>query len=1085
MAKKIKVFSSEPDVLDGLKNLPNLCEIQLNSYNWLIKKGFKDLFKEVFPISDYTGNELEIDFDGYFLDQPKFDEISSKEKRLTYEAPLRVNFKLTDKKSKRETKQEVYFGDFPVMTDRGTFIINGVERVVISQIVRSSGLYFTAEMLKGRKHFGAKIIPDRGAWLEFSTGLDRAIYVKIDKKRKIAVSALLRIFGLDSDEKILEAFKGTDIGEVSFIEKTIKKDASKNEGEAFMEIYRRIRPGDLATPESAKSLVEAMFKRDDRYDLSDVGRYKLNQRLGMGDKNNSRQLTIEDLIEVVKIIIESNNDRTKEPDDIDHLGNRRVRAVGEVLLSRIRVGLMRLRRVVQDRMSTYDRETLMPTQLINIRTVMAVVDEFFNTSQLSQFMNQENPLSELEHKRRMSATGPGGLNRKRAGFEVRDVHRTHYGRICPIQTPEGANVGLVSHLSCFSRLNDFGFIETPYFKVENGVVTKKLEYLNAWEEENYYIASAGFKKDKNNKITGKEVGGRYKGIPGFYPTSKIQFTDVSPFQIFSIATGLVPFVDHNDANRALMGSNMQRQAVSYVLSQAPLVGTGMEEKAAVDSGQTLVSKDVGEVMEVDANHVKIKNKNGKLKLYNLHNFKRTNQDTCLSQRPIVKVGQKVKEGQVLADSLMTDNGALALGQNLLVAFLSWGGSNYEDAIVLSERVVQEDRFTSMHIEDFYCDVRDTKLGPELTTLDIPNVSLERLKNLDEEGIVRVGAEVGSGDILVGKISPKGETDLTAEERLLRAIFGEKARDVKDTSLTMKHGKRGRIVGIRIFSRENGDKLEPGIIKRIQIQVAQMRRVLAGDKLAGRHGNKGIISKIVPVEDMPYMEDGTPVDIILNPLGVISRMNLGQILETHLGLAASKLGYRAVTPVFAGATEDEIRKELKTAGFPEDGKVVLYDGQTGRAFDQRVVVGYQYMLKLNHMVETKIHMRSIGPYSLITQQPLGGKAQLGGQRFGEMEVWALQGYGAAYALQEMLTIKSDDVMGRVSAYEAIVRGQKFSPPNIPTSFDVLINELKSMGLNVELIGGTKKFFDDDKGKRGEVNEIRGEASEAFSEDSERE
>ncbi len=1085
MAKKIKVFSSEPDVLEGLKNLPNLCEIQLNSYNWLIKKGFKDLFKEVFPISDYTGNELEIDFDGYFLDQPKFDEISSKEKRLTYEAPLRVNFKLTDKKSKRETKQEVYFGDFPVMTDRGTFIINGVERVVISQIVRSSGLYFTAEMLKGRKHFGAKIIPDRGAWLEFSTGLDRAIYVKIDKKRKIAVSALLRIFGLDSDEKILEAFKGTDIGEVSFIEKTIKKDASKNEEEAFMEIYRRIRPGDLATPESAKSLVEAMFKRDDRYDLSDVGRYKLNQRLGMGDKNNSRQLTIEDLIEVVKIIIESNNDRTKEPDDIDHLGNRRVRAVGEVLLSRIRVGLMRLRRVVQDRMSTYDRETLMPTQLINIRTVMAVVDEFFNTSQLSQFMNQENPLSELEHKRRMSATGPGGLNRKRAGFEVRDVHRTHYGRICPIQTPEGANVGLVSHLSCFSRLNDFGFIETPYFKVENGVITKKLEYLNAWEEENYYIASAGFKKDKNNKITGKEVGGRYKGIPGFYPTSKIQFSDVSPFQIFSIATGLVPFVDHNDANRALMGSNMQRQAVSYVLSQAPLVGTGMEEKAAVDSGQTLVSKDAGEVTEVDANHVKIKNKNGKLKLYNLHNFKRTNQDTCLSQRPIVKVGQKVKEGQVLADSLMTDNGALALGQNLLVAFLSWGGSNYEDAIVLSERVVQEDRFTSMHIEDFYCDVRDTKLGPELTTLDIPNVSLERLKNLDEEGIVRVGAEVGSGDILVGKISPKGETDLTAEERLLRAIFGEKARDVKDTSLTMKHGKRGRIVGIRIFSRENGDKLEPGIIKRIQIQVAQMRRVLAGDKLAGRHGNKGIISKIVPVEDMPYMEDGTPVDIILNPLGVISRMNLGQILETHLGLAASKLGYRAVTPVFAGATEDEIRKELKTAGFPEDGKVVLYDGQTGRAFDQRVVVGYQYMLKLNHMVETKIHMRSIGPYSLITQQPLGGKAQLGGQRFGEMEVWALQGYGAAYALQEMLTVKSDDVMGRVSAYEAIVRGQKFSPPNIPTSFDVLINELKSMGLNVELIGGTKKFFDDDKGARGEVNEIRGEASEAFSEDSERE
>lgn len=1078
MFKKTKIFSSHPQSLKGLDILPNLCEVQTDSYNWFTENGIKELFEEVFPINDYTGKELDLHFEDYHFDQPKFDERQAKAKSLTYEAPLRVNFKLTNKKNKDVRKQEVYFGDFPMMTPRGTFIINGVERVVISQLIRSSGFYITSEVLKGRNLFGAKVIPERGAWLEFSTQADSGIYVKIDKKRKLAATALLRIFGLEQDEDIIKAFKDVDVGPISFIEQTLKKDDSNNADEAYVEIYKRIRPGDLSTPESAKNLIGAMFHRIDRYDLSEVGRYKLNQRLGKEEKSNleERLLTLDDLVGILKLIITANNNRLAEPDDIDHLGNRRVRAVGEVLKGRMRVGIARMKRIIQDRMSTYDHETLVPAQLINARTVMSVVEEFFNTSQLSQFMSQENPLAELEHKRRLSAMGPGGLNRKRAGFEVRDVHHTHYGRICPLQTPEGANIGLVSYLASFAKLNHLGFIETPYFKVKNGKVTKEIKYLDAWEEDKYHITNAGIRTGADGKILDKEVEGRFNGKPGFYPANKIEFIDISPFQILSIATGLIPFVEHDDANRAQMGANMQRQAVSYIKPEAPVVCTGLEERAAQDSAQALVSEVAGEVVEVDAKHIKIKAKDGKKKFveYNLHNFIRSNQSTTISQRVVVKRGQKINKGDVLADSLLTDNGVLALGQNLVVAFLSWGGANYEDAIVLSERVVSDDRFTTVHIEDFYCDVRDTKLGPEVTTLDIPNVSLEKLKDLDEEGIVRIGAEVSAGDILVGKISPKGETDLTAEERLLRAIFGDKARDVKDTSLTLKHGKRGRVVGIKVFSRENGDKMDPGVIKRIQIEIAQLRRVRAGDKLAGRHGNKGVISKIAAVEDMPYLDDGTPVDIVLNPLGIVSRMNLGQILETHLGFAAYKLGYRAITPIFVGATEEEIKKELKSAGVPESGKVVLRDGRTGEAFKQDVMVGCQYMLKLAHMVEDKLHTRSIGPYSLITQQPLGGKANLGGQRFGEMEVWALEGYGAAHTLQEMLTIKSDDMVGRVSAYEAIVRGQKFKTPNIPASFDVLIKELKSMSLNVELVG-EKKSYGSRLNAQLEENEARKEES----------
>ena len=1024
---------------------PDLNEIQLKSYAWFLKDGLREILDEVSPIPDHTGKELALFFDDYYFGEPKYDEATTRYRDATYEAPLHIKIRLENKKTNRSEIQEIYFGDFPQMTKRGTFIINGVERVVVSQLIRSAGVYFTAVPWRDRQLFGAKIIPNRGAWLEFETDIDGTIGVKIDRHRKVPVTDLLRVFGA-SDENIRAKLSESDNGQIRYVEATFKKDIAKDLDESYLEIYRRLRPGDPATVQTAKNLVDSVFHRADRYDLSPVGRFKLNQRLALDRKKDNRLLDLEDLFAIVREIIRLNNDPRAEADDIDHLGNRRLKAVGELLQGRLRIGLARLRRIVQDRMSTLDRDSLLPSQLINFRPITAVVKEFFASSQLSQFMDQINPLAELEHKRRLSALGPGGLTRERASFEVRDVHHSHYGRICPIETPEGSNIGLINYLASYARINDFGFLETPYVKVKNGKPTGEIVWLDALEEERYRIASASVRQE-SGRLLGPTVDVRHGTTPTTCSVEEVDLMDVAPNQFISVATSLIPFLQHDDANRALMGSNMQRQAVALVRPSVPYVGTGEEERAAEDSGYVVRAEGDGEILEADAAHIKVKYKN-ETKNYVLEKFKRSNQFTCISQRPVVNRGVRVKKGDLLADGPSIDNGVLALGQNLLVAFMSWEGANFEDAIIISDRVVRDDMFTSIHVEEFYSDVRDTKLGPEVTTPDIPNVSEEKLKNLNEEGIIRIGAEVKAGDILVGKISPKGEVELTPEERLLRAIFGEKARDVKDTSLTLPHGKRGRIVGVKIFSREQGDKLEAGVIKRIQVEVADLRKVQAGDKLAGRHGNKGVISQVRPVEDMPYLADGTPVDIILNPLGVASRMNLGQILETHLGWAAHALGYRAVTPGLDSATEAQIREELVKAGLPDTGKIQLFDGRTGQSFDQPVTVGQIYMLKLNHLVEDKVHMRSIGPYSLITQQPLGGKAQFGGQRFGEMEVWALEGYGARATLQEMLTIKSDDVLGRSAAYESIIRGEAIKGPNVPASFNVLLNELKALALNIE-------------------------------------
>lgn len=1044
--------------------LPNLVEVQLNSYKWFFEKGLRELFDEVSPIrEDIGGSEFTLDIASYSLDEPKYSEAEARAHNLSYEAPLRIRARLTNKNTKEVKEQEVYMGDFPLMTPRGTFVVNGVERVVVSQLIRSSGVYFTNYSSQGRRFFGAKIIPNRGAWLEFETDSDGGIHVKIDRKRKISATSLLRIFGLSENERIAEYFRDLKPEEMAYVSKTVERDPAKSEDEAFIEIYKRIRPGDLATVDNARSLIKSMFSFD-RYDLAEVGRYKFNQRLDVSPEKSEvkkdtrlkketpshRILGLSDITAVIREIVRLNLSGATSADDIDHLGNRRVRGVGELLQNRLRVGTARMARIIRDRMSTLDPNTLTPAQLVNARPFMAALKEFFTSSQLSQFMDQVNPLSELEHKRRLSAMGPGGLQRERAGFEVRDVHPSHYGRICPIQTPEGPNIGLVGHLAGHARLNDLGLIETPYVKVEKGRLTKQVDYLNAASEAKYNIAHAGISMDKEKAILDERVGARIHGSPGVVLREEIDYMDVSPQQAISIATSLIPFLEHDDANRAMMGSNMQRQAVPCVKANVPYVATGIEERAARDSGRVIIAEEDGVVDTVDARSISIREKNGKLHNYPLVSFLRTNAFTAIRQRPRVFRGTKIMRGDLLADGSSTDNGELALGQNVLVAFLSWSGTNYEDAIIISEKLLKDDRYTSIHIEDFSIDVRDTKLGPEITTPDIPNVGEEKLKNLDEDGIVRLGAEVRSGDILVGKISPKGETDLTPEERLLRAIFGEKARDVKDTSLRLPHGKRGRIVGVKVFSRERGDKLEAGVIKRIDVDVAQLRKVAVGDKLAGRHGNKGVISKILPEEDMPHLEDGTPVEVILNPLGVASRMNLGQILETHLGWAAEKNRYQAITPALAGAKEGEIKEELKNAGLSEDGKVWLYDGRSGERFAQKSTVGILYIMKLIHLVEDKIHMRSIGPYSLITQQPLGGKAQFGGQRFGEMEVWALEGYGAAHTLQEMLTIKSDDVIGRSATYEAIINGEQIKKPNIPASFNVLVNELKGLALNVEVV-----------------------------------
>ena len=1049
-----KNFSSQPSPFIAQQFL---AEIQTGSWEWFVKKGLKELFSELSPIKDYSGKDFELYFLDYYFDEPKYDEETSRYKGLSFEAPLRAKVKLINHRDKSVKEQEVYLGDFPIMTKRGTFIINGIERVVVSQLIRSAGVFFTAEVFKNRKLFGAKIIPNRGAWLEFNTDPDGTIGVKIDRHRKTPVSDLLRIFGLEGSEKILKTFSDVDTGSSKFIETTLGKNLDKTASESYIEIYKRLRPGDLATAENAKGLIDAMFQRLDRYSLSRVGRFKLNSRLEIKNKE-TQLLDIEDLVLTIKEIIRLNNNPLAEPGDIDHLGNRRVRAVGELLQSRLYVGFARLRRNIQDRMSTLTLESLAPTQLINARPLVAVVKEFFASSQLSQFMDQVNPLSEAEHKRRLSAMGPGGLTRERAGFEVRDVHSSYYGRICPIETPEGQNIGLISHLANYARLNEYGFLETPYLKVNKGKVTSELVWLNALEEEKYKIAQGSTQLDEHKRIISENAEVRFNGQPITVNQKEVELMDSSPDQVVSVATALIPFLERDDANRALMGSNMQRQAVPSIKPHAPLVSTGVEEKAAFDSGRLIVAEADGEIVEVDSREIILRETSGKKTTYPVHKFRRSNYYTAISQKPLVKKNQKVKKGEVLADCASTENGVLALGQNLLAAFVSWEGANFEDAIVLSERVRQEDLFSSIHIEDFYCDVRDTKLGPEITTPDIPNIPEDKLKNLDEEGIIRIGAEVDAGDILVGKISPKGEVELTSEEKLLRAVFGEKVADVRDSSLVLPHGKSGRVVAIKIFSRDHGDKLEPGVIKKIQIDIAQLRKVRAGDKLAGRHGNKGVISQVRPVEDMPYLEDGTPVDIILNPLGIASRMNLGQMFETHLGLAAKRLGYRAITPVFVGATEAQIKQELKKAGLPENGKVTLYDGRTGKPFPQPITVGYLYMMKLNHLVEDKIHMRSTGPYSLITQQPLGGKAQFGGQRFGEMEVWALEGYGAAHTLQEMLTIKSDDVFGRGAAFESIIRGEKIKNPSTPSAFNVFVSELKALGLGMEIIIKEKKKLD---------------------------
>jgi DNA-directed RNA polymerase subunit beta len=1037
--------------------MPNLISIQTDSYHWFLKDGLRELLEEISPIQDATGKLLDLSFSDYHFDEPKYDEIKAKEHNASYEAALRCKLSLLVKKTGEIKEQDIYLGDFPVMTHRGTFIVNGVERVVVSQLIRSPGVFFTSNFYKRRQLFGAKVIPNRGAWLEFETDSAGVIYVRIDRKRKVPATSILRIFGLESDEEIKNAFNDVDVNkDVHYIKNTLEKDVANNKAESFIEVYKRIRPGDLATVDNARQLIEGMFFNFSRYDLSRVGRHKLNQRLGLKtSEEKGRILNKEDLIAIIKEIIKLNNASGSRPDDIDHLGNRRVRSLGELLQNKLRLGIARMERIIKDRMSTLDIDTLTPAQLVNIRPFMATIKEFFTSSQLSQFMDQINPLAELEHKRRLSTLGPGGLMRERAGFEVRDVHPSFYGRICPIQTPEGQNIGLISHLACYTIVNKYGFIETPYARVKNGKITKEIVYLDALEDEKYNIAEASVPYDEDGRLLTQKVAARIKGEPGIVDKNNIDFIDVSPKQSFSVAASLIPFLEHDDANRALMGSNMQRQAVSCVFPQAPLVGTGLEHKAAVDSGQVIVAKEDGVVKEADASHILVENKNsksiyGKFICYDLLNFERSNQFTCIHHRTRVRKNDLVKKGDVIADGASTDNGDLALGQNVLVAFMPWAGANYEDAIVISEKLVQDDRYSSIHIENFICDVRDTKLGPEVTTPDIPNVGEEKLKDLDEDGIIRIGAEVNPLSILVGKISPKGEADLTSEERLLRAIFGEKARDVKDTSLVLSHGKHGRVVGIRILSRDKGDKLPSGVIKSIQVDVAQLRKIAAGDKLAGRHGNKGVVSKILPIEDMPYLEDGTPVDIILNPLGVASRMNIGQILETHLGLAAKSLNYRSISPVLNGVKEEEIKSELKRAGFDESGKMMLRDGRTGKSFDQPVTVGYIYVMKLHHLVEDKIHMRSIGPYSLITQQPLGGKAQFGGQRFGEMEVWALEGYGAAHTLQEMLTIKSDDVLGRSAAYDSIIRGRSIKNPNIPASFYVLLNELKGLCLNVEVI-----------------------------------
>ena len=1069
-----KFYSRIPEILE----IPNLIDLQTNSFaafvgpEWIpgatpLPKGTKtflaELLEEISPIRDFTGKRLELNFLDYEFKDEKVTEDDARAKDLTYARPLMVNAELKVLETGEIRRQQIYMGDFPWMTTQGTFIINGAERVVVSQLVRSPGVFYTdtVDPVSGRGLWSAKVIPNRGAWLEFETSGKDQLYVKVDRKRKIAATSLLRAVGYETNDEIAGLFSRlTSNPEHPYLANTLEKDGTATRSEALVEVYKRLRPGDPPTGDNARSLVENLFFNGRRYDLGRVGRYKFTQRLSetaerMGIElpgPEVRTLTREDLAAIVGHLILANEGGAHR-DVTDHLGNRRVRANGELIMNAFRVGLLRMERVIKERMTIQEDDKATPSALVNVRPVVAAMKEFFGGSQLSQFMDQTNPLAELTSKRRLSALGPGGLSRERAGFDVRDVHHSHYGRICPIETPEGPNIGLIGSLATFGRVNDLGFIETPYRRVKEGRVTSDVVYLPADEEERFAIAQANAELDENSHLVGERIYCR-KG-EGFelVEPSKVEFMDVSPKQVVSVATALIPFLEHDDANRALMGSNMMRQAVPLISPNAPVVGTGVEGRAARDSGQVVIARRAGVVTSVAADLIVVEPDDASSKKdmdrYVLLKFVRSNQGTCLNHRPSVEVGDRVTPGQVIADSMSTDQGELALGQNVVVAYMSWEGYNYEDAIIISERLVREDVFTSIHIEKHETEARETKLGPEEITRDIANVPEELLASLDEKGVIHVGAAVRPGDILVGKITPKGETEVTAEERLLRAIFGEKAREVKDSSLRLPHGERGTVVEVREFLREDAD-LSAGVNQLVRVSVAQKRKISVGDKMAGRHGNKGVVSRILPVEDMPFLPDGTPVDIILNPLGVPSRMNIGQLLETHLGWALAKQGLKGATPVFDGATEEKIIAELEAAGLPPDGKIVLRDGKSGKEFDRPVTVGVTYMLKLHHLVEDKIHARSTGPYSLITQQPLGGKAQFGGQRFGEMEVWALQAYGAANILQEILTVKSDDVVGRVQAYEAIVKGERIQAPGVPESFKVLVKELQSLGINVEIL-----------------------------------
>ena len=1081
-------------------DLPGLVEHQNRSFQWFVEEGLGELLAEISPIDDYTGTKLKLSFKSYHFGEPKLTESEARENNVSYEVPLMARAELVNKLTGEVREQDIYLGDYPWMTNRGTFVINGAERVVVNQLTRSAGVFFTAEQHAGGMLYGAKVIPGRGAWLEFETSTNNAIYVKIDRKRKIPVTTLLRALGVP-EARMREAFKHVDTGKVSYLDATLEKDTAHGQNNALIEVYRRLRPGDLATVDNARQLLENMFYNFKRFDFSRVGRYKLNKRLDLDVPNTAenRVLRIEDLEAIIAEIIRLNN--TQEPaDDIDSLANRRVKMVGELVQRQFRIGLLRMARNTQDRMSMSDLETVQPGQLINARPVVAAVREFFASSQLSQFMDQVNPLSELAHKRRLSSMGPGGLSRERAGFDVRDAHATHYGRICAVETPEGANIGLVLNLANYARVNDYGFIETPYRKVVSSAtakdivgeiasvnledekgklivkagakitaadaaklakvttratwpvkarVTDEIKYLDAYDEEGAIIAGAGNPIDEHGYFVNDRVSGRKYLASGQIDANEVTYMDATRNQIIGSSAGLIPFVEKNYVLRSLMGANQQRQAVPLIQPKTPIVGTGLEGPAARNTGQLVVAEADGEVIKATGDEVVVQYKEGKASYRPVH-FVRSNEGTSINQKVAVSSGDKVKKGDVLIEGMSIDNGEIALGKDLLVAFMPWGGYNFEDAIVLSRRIVEDDTLTSIHIVDYMIEVRETKLGPEIVTRDIPNVSEETLRHLDTDGIVRIGAEVHPGDILVGKITPKGEQELSSEEMLLRAIFGEKAKEVRDTSQRMSNGKHGKVVGVKVFSRENGHELKSGVIKQIQVFVAQMRKISVGDKLGGRHGNKGVIARILPIEDMPFTEDGTPIDIVLNPMGVPSRMNLGQLFEAHLGMAARALGISVVSPSFDGVSAEKIRELLKEAGLPEDGKQQLFDGRTGEPFRERTTVGYMYMNKLIHMVADKIHARSTGPYTMVTQQPLGGKAQNGGQRFGEMEVWALEAYGAANILQEILTIKSDDVYGRSKAYESIIKRTEIVGPKVPESFNVLVKELQGLGLKVDLI-----------------------------------